>query len=204
MKGAIIMKVKIVAGLMSLLMAGGTLTGFASQQTTPPVSPNVSTLAEATLQQDGEITKASYDGGNTWEVFSAAESPDSYDYEEYAAWIKEEIKGLQELVAAGEITQEEADTVIQSYYDTLEKIKNGLQVSKRSSYNDEQLFFSNPNAMHTEGYQTAVFDGHKYQYFGPYETRAELYEVLKQYTDSQVASGNMTSADAEELLEKYK
>lgn len=204
------MKLKILASMMAFLMFGNSLSGFTAQaresqkNDTSNVYESTSLLSESILQQDGDSLRESYDAGRTWKKFSAAEIPASYSYDEFLAWMKEEIKSLQELVAVGEITQEKADTTINQYYETLGEIEKGVQVSKRNSYSDDEIVFSAPDAMHTEVFQKAVYDGESYQYFGPYETKAELYSALKQYTDKQIASGNMTQGEVDEILREFR
>lgn len=204
------MKLKIVASMMAFLMVGNSLSGFTAQTSesqkndTSNVYESTSLLSESILRQDGDSLRESYDAGRTWKRFSASEIPASYSYDEFLAWMTEEIKSLQEFVAVGEITQEKADTIINQYYETLGEIEKGVQVSKRNSYSEDQIVFGAPDAMHTEGFQKAVYDGKSYQYFGPYETKAELYSVLKQYTDKQIASGNMTQGEADEILKEYR
>ena len=65
--------------------------------------------------------------------FSSEEAHDFYSYNEFQSWIREEKAEISKLVEAGEWTQENADAVIQQYYDLLGKLDNGLLVSKRES-----------------------------------------------------------------------
>ena len=120
------------------------------------------------------------------------------------AWIETERKSLDSLVDAGEMTQEEANDTISEYGEILSNIENGLKIAKRNDFGEEQQFFSLPNAMHTEGFQTVICDENGYQSFGPYETKTELYGALKEYTDEQVAMGSMTQENANEILAKYE
>lgn len=43
-----------------------------------------------------------------------------------------------------------------------------------------------------------------YRNFGPYNTKAELYAALEQYTNDQTKSGNMTEVEANSILDKYR
>lgn len=198
------MKLKIIASITALLLTGGTLTAFAvptnASQSEGGSQPESSVLSSVIFQQDGDTIKTSYDDGNSWEVYVPKETSSFYSYEEYSELVAANTKALQSLVAAGEITQEEAEKKISQYSEVLEEIKNGLQVSKRDNYTDDQILFSVSNAMHTTGFQTAVYDGSAYQFFGPYETKQELYSALKEYTDSQINAETMTQAEADELL----
>ena len=53
-------------------------------------------------------------------------------------------------------------------------------------------------------YKTFVYDGGTFKNFGPFETKEELYNALKEYSDAQVTSGIMSQADANDLLKRYK
>lgn len=77
-------------------------------------------------------------------------------------------------------------------------------VGKRTSSNDDQLFFSMPGNTRPEQYQTFVFDGSTYKSIGPFDTQEELFHALKDYTDAKVEAGTMTQAEATALLEKYQ
>lgn len=203
------MKLKIIASIAALLLTGGTLTAFAaptnvSVQSDGGNQPESSVHSSVIFQQDGDTIRTSYDDGTSWEVYVPKETSSFYSYEEYSELVAANTKGLQSLVDAGEITQEDAKEAISQYSEVLAEIKNGLQVSKRDTYTDDQILFSVPNAMHTMGFQTAVYDGSDYQFFGPYDTKQELYAALKEYTDSQIGAETMTQAEANELLSNYQ
>ena len=83
-------------------------------------------------------------------------------------------------------------------------IEDGVQVGKRSSYEEDQIFFSMPNNPQSEVFQTVLYDGNSYRNFGPYNTKAELYAALEQYTNDQTKSGNMTEVEANSILDKYR
>ena len=99
---------------------------------------------------DGATAQVSYDGGSTWDTSPTVELPDFYSYEEFAGWIETESDNLQALVAAGELTQEEAAAAIAQYQSALSGIEDGVQVGKRSSYEEDQIFFSMPNNSQSE------------------------------------------------------
>ena len=93
---------------------------------------------------------------------------------------------------------------IAQYQSALSGIEDGVQVGKRSSYEEDQIFFSMPNNPQSEVFQTVLYDGNSYRNFGPYNTKAELYAALEQYTNDQTKSGNMTEVEANSILDKYR
>lgn len=202
------MKSKILSSMATLFLLGGSITAFVDSANTPNVSAaeqSTSTqLSTVTIRQDGDTLTSSYDGGNTWSPFSNEEEHDFYSYNEFLSWIKEQEAEISKLVEAGEWTQENADAVIQQYYDLLGKLDNGLLVSKRENDTDDQYFVSYPEAAHTEGFQTMIYTENGYDFFGPYDTEKELYEALEAYTGIQVEAGNMTTGEAETILKNYK
>ena len=202
------MKQKIFVSILTLLLAGGTLTGFSAKSN---ISQNDATngnvpqvINEAIFQQNGITQQTSYDGGDTWNVAPVIEMPEFYSYDEFEEWIKNETVNLQELVAAGEISQSEVNAIIAQYETILSEIKDGVQISKRTSYEEEQLYFSLPNNSESESFQTVLYDGNSYHNFGPYDTKAELYAALEKYTSEQVELGNMTENEVNTILSKYK
>ena len=202
------MKMKILTSVIALLLVGGSLTAFAAQPNANQAAAIKQTetveLSAVVFRQDGDTVKASYDNGNSWEATPEVNTPDYFTYDEYAAWIETERKSLDSLVDAGEMTREEVNDTISKYSEILSEIENGLQVAKRDDFSEEQQFFSMPNAMHTEGFQTVICDENGYQSFGPYEAKAELHGALKEYTDKQVAMGGMTQENENEILTKYE
>ncbi len=202
------MKQKIFVSILTLLLAGGTLTGFSAKSN---ISQNDATngnvpqvINEAIFQQNGITQQTSYDGGDTWNAAPVIEMPEFYSYDEFEEWIKNETVNLQELVAAREISQSEVNAIIAQYETILSEIKDGVQISKRTSYEEEQLYFSLPNNSESESFQTVLYDGNSYHNFGPYDTKAELYAALEKYTSEQVELGNMTENEVNTILSKYK
>ena len=61
-----------------------------------------------------------------------------------------------------------------------------------------------PDNAQPEQYQTFVFDGNTYKSIGPFDTEEELFNALKEYTDTEVEAGTMSQAEATALLEKYQ
>lgn len=202
------MKGKILSSLVTLFLLSGSIAAFVCSANTPNVlaaEQSASTqLSTVTIRQDGDTLASSYDGGNTWSPFSNGEVRDFYSNSEFRSWIKEQEAEISKLVEAGEWTQENADAVIQHYYDLLGKLDNGLLISKRENDTDDQYFVSYPEGAHTEGFQTMICTENGYEFFGPYDTEKELYEALEAYTGIQVEAENMTSGEAETILRNYK
>lgn len=202
------MKGKILSSLAALLLLSGSITAFEGSASTPNVlaaeQSAPTQLSTVTIRQDGDTLTSSYDDGNTWSPFSSDEVHDFYSYNEFRSWIKEQEEEISTLVEAEEWTQENADAVIQQYYDLLGKLDNGLLVSKRENDADDQYFVSYPETAHTEGFQTMVYTENGYEFFGPYDTEKELYQALEAYTGIQVEAGNMTTGEAETILRNHK
>ena len=200
------MKGKILS-LAALLLISGSLTGFAGSADTPDnftERPAPAQLSAVIIRQDEDTLTSSYDGGNTWNPFSYEETHDFYSHNEFSSWIKEQEAEISALVEAGEWTQENADAVIQRYYELLERLDDGLLIGKRESDTDDQYFVSYPNAAHTDGFQTVICTENGYEFIGAYDTEKELYEALEAYTELQVEAGNMTADEAKTILKKYE
>lgn len=127
-----------------------------------------------------------------------------FTYDEFSAWIENETENIQKLVDAGEWTEAEATEALEYYDEILKSILEGKMVGKRASSSDDQLFFSMPDNAQPEQYQTFVFDGNTYKSIGPFDTEEELFNALKEYTDTEVEAGTMSQAEATALLEKYQ
>lgn len=109
------MKLKILTSALALLLTGSVLTGFSTQAAPSKAESDdhlAQEISEAVFRMDGATAQVSYDGGSTWDTSPTVELPDFYSYEEFAGWIETESDNLQALVAAGELTQEEAAAAI--------------------------------------------------------------------------------------------
>lgn len=137
-------------------------------------------------------------------AYSPIEETDYFTYDEFSAWIENETENIQKLVDAGEWTEAEATEALEYYDEILKSILEGKMVGKRASSSDDQLFFSMPDNAQPEQYQTFVFDGNTYKSIGPFDTEEELFNALKEYTDTEVEAGTMSQAEATALLEKYQ
>ncbi len=140
----------------------------------------------------------------TWQSYSPIEETDYFTYDEFSAWIENETENIQKLVDAGEWTEAEATEALEYYDEILKSILEGKMVGKRASSSDDQLFFSMPDNAQPEQYQTFVFDGNTCKSIGPFDTEEELFNALKEYTDTEVEAGTMSQAEATALLEKYQ
>lgn len=163
-----------------------------------------SPLSSVILRQNGTDIQQSVDEGKSWEKYSPVEESEYFTYDEFSAWIEKEADNIQELVDAGEWTEAKATEVLNHYNELLENISEGVMVSKRATLDDDQLLFSMPNTERPEQYQTFIFDGDAYKSIGPFDTKEELFNALKDYTDAEVEAGTMTQADATAILEKYQ
>lgn len=166
-------------------------------ETQPPIS-------SVLFRQDGADIQQSTDEGKTWQSYSPIEETDYFTYDEFSAWIENETENIQKLVDAGEWTEAEATEALEYYDEILKSILEGKMVGKRASSSDDQLFFSMPDNAQPEQYQTFVFDGNTYKSIGPFDTEEELFNALKEYTDTEVEAGTMSQAEATALLEKYQ
>lgn len=163
-----------------------------------------SPMSSVMFRQDGTAIQQSVDEGKSWEKYSPAENPEYFTYDEFSAWIKKESENIQELVDAGEWTEAKATETLNLYNEILDNLSEGVEVSKRATLDDDQMFFSMPRTERPEQYQTFIFDGSAYKIIGPFDTEEELVNALKDYTDGEVKAGTMTQADATALMEKYQ
>ena len=200
-------KIGIIVLLCFSLCVGGVST-FANEghdetdtQTLIETQPPVSSVL---FRQDGADIQQSTDEGKTWKSYSPIEETDYFTYDEFSAWIENETENIQKLVDAGEWTEAEATEALEYYDEILKSILEGKMVGKRASSSDDQLFFSMPDNAQPEQYQTFVFDGNTYKSIGPFDTEEELFNALKEYTDTEVEAGTMSQAEATALLEKYQ
>lgn len=161
-------------------------------------------VSSVLFRQDGADIQQSTDEGKTWQSYSPIEETDYFTYDEFSAWIENETENIQKLVDAGEWTEAEATEALEYYDEILKSILEGKMVGKRASSSDDQLFFSMPDNAQAEQYQTFVFDGNTYKSIGPFDTEEELFNALKEYTDTEVEAGTMSQAEATALLEKYQ
>ncbi len=170
--------------------------------------------------EDGNIYYSA-DGGETF--FNEKEFNEKYPspevewwtYEEYKEWLDNERIQLQSMLGEkawtggrGEFvwTQEMIDETIACYEEILQKIDNGIKVSKTvdgseeiqiATYDDKEHFMES-----VEG--AAIASDKETKVFGPYDTKEELLDAIKSYCEEQVRLGNMTQQAADEIIEKYE
>ena len=170
--------------------------------------------------EDGNIYYSA-DGGETF--FNEKEFNEKYPspevewwtYEEYKEWLDNERIQLQSMLGEkawtggrGEFvwTQEMIDETIACYEEILQKIENGVKVSKTvdgseeiqiATYDDKEHFMES-----VEG--AAIASDKETKVFGPYDTKEELLDAIKSYCEEQVRLGNMTQQVADEIIEKYE
>ena len=165
--------------------------------------------------EDGNIYYSA-DGGET-EFNEKYPSPEVewWTYEEYKEWLDNERIQLQSMLGEkawtggrGEFvwTQEMIDETIACYEEILQKIDNGVKVSKTvdgseeiqiATYDDKEHFMES-----VEG--AAIASDKETKVFGPYDTKEELLDAIKSYCEEQVRLGNMTQQAADEIIEKYE
>jgi hypothetical protein len=121
----------------------GAFTTSATE-TQVDLSTQEAVTSSVMFRQDTDGIKQSIDNGETWELHHFENSITFFDYEEYVKWVTDEVKAIQKLVDAGEWTQEQANLVITQYDEIMAEMESGLMVSKRSSYDEAQVFFSYP------------------------------------------------------------
>lgn len=205
-----------IVGLMCFALYIGGVSAFAAadssktynqtpdeSQSEVPTEPQ-SSLFSVTFMQNGTDIQQSIDEGKTWENYSPIEEPEYFTYDEFAAWIENEAESIKKLVDAGEWTEDEGAKVLAYYAEILKCISDGVMISKRPALNDEQLFFSMPNTERPKQYQTFIFNESSYKSIGPFDTKEELLNELKNHTDTAVEAGTMTPEEAASLLEKYQ
>ena len=183
-----------------------------------------STIAEDVMlaynDEDGNIYYSA-DGGETF--FNEKEFDEKYPspevewwtYEEYKEWLDNERIQLQSMLGEkawtggrGEFvwTQEMIDETIASYEEILQKIENGVKVSKTvdgseeiqiATYDDKEHFMES-----VEG--VAIASDKETKVFGPYDTKEELLDAIKPYCEEQVRLGNMIQQEADDIIERYE
>lgn len=200
-------KIGIIVLLCFSLCVGG-VSAFAdeghAEAGTQALIETQSPVSSVLFRQSGADIQQSVDEGKTWQSYSPIEETDYFTYDEFSAWIENETENIQKLVDAGEWTEAEATEALEYYDEILKSILEGKMVGKRASSSDDQLFFSTPDNAQPEQYQTFVFDGNTYKSIGPFDTEEELFNALKEYTDTEVEAGTMSQAEATALLEKYQ
>jgi len=238
-----IMKFKKTSALtiiLAVILVVGTTTAFAlsaaASTENPPADTtnapdgNVQTLSDGGIMMSHVDTETgetlySWDDGQTWTPLTDEEyealTPDVewWTYEEYKAWMEQEIKDLQALADDGEpdyydkdgvlreFTQADVDEASALYQSILDEIKSGKMVSKTVDGSTDIIMISydSEDIATSRSYEAGVqLDNGETAHFGPYDTKEELLAEMKPYCEEQVKAGNMTQKEADELLSKYQ
>lgn len=157
------------------------------------------------------------------EAGSSGSDVEWWTYDEYKAWLEEEIVQLNSVLGekgwtneTGEFvwTQEKIDETIQMYEETLEEIKNGAHISIAMIENSEadgtvagiqmENYDADAEEVGANSLWLCVMQDGEPKMFGPYQTNEELLAEVKPYFDEQVSLGNMTEEEAQEILDKYE
>lgn len=162
-------KISLAVLLAALILAGGATAFFSTsaKAENPSRASSSDYVAEkwedAILIRDGSIGAASYstDNGNTWktltpeeyERLSGASGVEWWTAEEYAAWLENEKKNLQDSIGSRgwtpstgwfTWTQEMVDETIAEYEEVLAMIQNGYLVSKTVDGDENTMLVMNP------------------------------------------------------------
>ncbi len=157
----------MIALALALSLVGGTATVFAtsaSAENTGSNGPQTSYTVESkdslmSYTDENGDTYYSFDGGETWtamtdEEFAAAYPTPRVEWwtaEEYAAWLEEEKKNLQDMIGSKSWTpstgwftwtREMVDETIAEYEEILKKIEEGYFVSKSVDGDENTMLMS--------------------------------------------------------------
>lgn len=157
------------------------------------------------------------------EAGSSGSDVEWWTYDEYKAWLEEEIVQLNNALGekgwtnkTGEFVwnQEKIDETIQMYEETLEEIKNGAHISIAMIENSEadgtvtgiqmENYDADAEEVGVSSLWLCVTEDGEPKVFGPYQTNEELLAEVKPYFEEQISLGNMTEEDAQEILDKYE
>ena len=177
--------------------------------------------------KDGQ-TEVSLDNGETWingdDYLKDIPLMDFeyYSYEEYKEWIEQQKKEFPKMLD-GKFwnktdgwfiwTQEHTDEALKLYEDLLEKIKNGMLLSKPLvvdgddsscivSMNGHSISEKQDNYGTSYGSYLSLENGEVIE-FGPCDSAEALAEEVKQYCEEQVANGSLTIEEANKILEDH-
>ena len=214
----------------------GTSAAAAEPDTTAPavLSDGTATNGDGRVyyvfNTDGEIVRM------TQEEYDALFHPADVEWwtaEEYAAWLEQEKKDLQDCLgqrawtgADGWFTwtQDKIDETVAMYEQVLEDIKNGMMVSKtmdgqtdasltqgtsETPYSGEDGIvmykYDSPENMSGpySSYYFTFADGDDSTILGPYDTPEALREAMEAEIAVSLADGRLTEEAAQDLLDNY-
>ena len=231
-------KSSVLTIVLAAILVVGTTTVFAASAAANTENPtaDITNAADgsdsAQTLSDGGImlsrvdtetgeTLYSWDDGQTWTSLTDEEyealPPDVewWTYDEYKAWMAQEIKDLQALADDGEpdyydkdgvlreFTQADVDEASALYQSILDEIKSGKMVSKTvdGSTDIMMMSYDPEDITATRSYEVGVqLDNGETAHFGPYDTKEELLAEIKPYCEEQVKAGKMTQKEADKLL----
>ncbi len=197
-------KMTIFSAILGFAIIAGATTIFA-------------TSAKAEDKAADEFTDGQTEEG------SSGSDVEWWTYDEYKAWLEEEIVQLNSALGekgwtnkTGEFvwTQEKIDETIQMYEDTLEEIKNGAHISKAMIENIEadgtvtgiqmENYDADAEEVGASSLWLCVTEDGEPKVFGPYQTNEELLAEVKPYFEEQISLGKMTKDEMHEILDEYE
>lgn len=193
-------------------------------QSTVSIETNIENTASVYEQQKKDGTTVySLDGGNTWinqedfEKEYPTHNIEWWTYDEYANYIEQQKITLQEMVDnhvtgytdnRGDFvwTQELADETIKKYEQDLEKIKNGVKISKSIEGLDDDCGYESysldPKSTPATTFEISLPDGTTKQFSG--KDKVEVYELIEDYCKLQIKEGSLTQEEANKILDELK
>ena len=224
---------------LALILSVGAVFATAAEDDPAPVVDTAPTAfsGEVMTASDGTVYVFTADGEpvsmtqQEYKMLFPTAEVEWWTAEEYAAWLEQEKKDLQDCLGQRAWTrsdgwftwtQEKIDETIEMYEQVLADIQSGLLVSKTvDGGNDVALmqgsgdtfFFSVDPATDTDsgwsaadldrGYYYTLADGVDSVTLGPYDTPEELLEALEAEVDAWVADGRLTEEEAQGILDHF-
>lgn len=141
-----------------------------------------------------------------------------WTYEGYQQMMKEQQERLESQIgevigstpSMGDIiiTQEYIEEVLAEHEEVLNKLQNGIMISKSVDGNENFCLSFDPEdiAMGTGRRELQCIillnDGTE-KTFGPYESADDMLSVIKPYCEEQVGFGNLDQSEADEIISRY-
>lgn len=232
---------------LALVLSVGAVFATAAENDPAPETEPVSAIAgslpdeaagDAILSQDGTTVYVLTADGEPvsmtqqeYKMLFPSAEVEWWTPEEYAAWLEQEKKDLQDCLGQRAWTrsdgwftwtQEKIDETIEMYEQVLADIESGLLVSKtvdgRSDVSlmqgsGDTYFFTEDSATDTDsgwsaadlyrGYSYSIADGDGSVTLGPYDTPEELLKALEDEVDARVADGRLTEEEAQGILDHF-
>jgi len=222
---------KIGAAILcgALIVSMGTGMAFAATQ---PIDNNSGkkTSDDMVIKADdsirivagsGDGMKISFNEGKIWQPYIESEAQNTwgklepYTAAEYEQEVEKIKASIPVAVAAGEITQEEADNLLAQMNDNLEKLKAGKIVLYKpiegpawiDEYGEVQGSIIGVTRSSLEiktdngkKYNAVIDVNGKERFLGSYDTHEELMAAAKQYLADEVKAGQIAQEEANKLL----